>query len=290
MKKFSLILSLMLLLIAVFVLQCFADTKIKEIKVTDSNVLPEDFLFIDNNVLIRNVRRNKIDIVRRYIRNGADIDAKDDNGFFPLLAAVDSNNYDMAKLLIYLGADLDLKTGKIYGKKGIIDYGTALMYSTRLDLYEMSKLLIKSGANLNIQNEEGKTALMIAAERGNEKITKLLISKGADVNIQSVDKMTALSYAARYGKTKIVKILISKGADVNHVHYYGKTPLIEAIENTRYETVKLLIAKGADLNHKNNGYDTTLDIAKRDRNSAINRKKSTENIDKIIKLLEKAKK
>ena len=289
MKKVSLMLNLMILFVSAFVLQCFADTKVKELKVTDSNVISEDFLFIDNSALIRNVRRNKIDVVRRYVRNGADVDAKDDNGFFPLLIAVDNNNYDMAKLLIYCGADLNLKTGKIYGKNGITDYGTALMYSTRLDLYEMSKLLITSGAKLNIQNEEGKTALMIAAERGNEKIVKLLISNGADVNVQSLDKRTALSYAARYGKIKVAKQLIANGADVNNVQYHGKTPLIEATQNGHYEMVKLLIKKGADLNHKNKGYDTALDIAKNDRNSAINKGKSTANIDKIIKLLEKNK-
>ena len=76
-------LNLMILFVSAFVLQCFADTKVKELKVTDSNVISEDFLFIDNSALIRNVRRNKIDVVRRYVRNGADVDAKDDNGFFP---------------------------------------------------------------------------------------------------------------------------------------------------------------------------------------------------------------
>ena len=287
-KKFYLILSL--LLIIVFNLQSLADTKVQEIKANDSNVISEDFLFVDNSSLIRNVRRNKIDIVKRYLRNGADINVKDDNGFFPLLVAVDNNNYEMAKLLIYFGAELDLQTGKIYGKSGITDYGTALMYSARFDLYEMAKLLIVSGADLNIQNESGKTALMIAAERGYEKLTKLLLSKGADVDIQSLDKMTALSYAARYGKTKTAKMLIAKGADVNHVHYYGKNPLIEATENGHYDTIKMLISKGADLNHKNNGYDTALDIAKKNRDLAVKKNKSTTNIDKIIELLKKSKK
>ena len=80
-----------------------------------------------------------------------------------MLIAIDNNNYDMVKLLISSGADLNLKTGKIYGKRGIVDYGTPIMYSTRLGLYDISKLLIASGADLNLQNESGKTALMMAA-------------------------------------------------------------------------------------------------------------------------------
>ncbi len=291
MKKISLMFNIAIIVVLCSVLQCFAatKTKVEVIKVdsSDTNTLSQDFVYIDNSALIRSVRRNKFDTVKKYLEKGADVNAKDDSGFFPLLIAVDNNNYNMVKLLISSGADLNLKTGKIYDKKGIIDYGTALMYSTKLDLYDISKLLIVSGADVNIQNEDGKTALMIAAERGNEKITKLLISKGADVNIKSVDKMTALSYAARYGKTQTAKKLIAKGADVNNVHYYGKTPLIEAVEKGNYEMVKLLVSKGADVSHKNNGYDTALDIARRDRNSAINKGKSTISLDKIVKLLDK---
>ena len=292
MKKISLMFNIVGIVVLCSALQCFADTKtnVEVINVDASDTtLSEDFMYIDNSALVRNVRRNKIDMVKKYIEKGADVNTKDDSGLFPLLIAVDNNNYDMLKLLISSGADLNLKTGKIYDKKGIVDYGTALMYSTKLGLYDMSKLLIVSGANVNTQNEDGKTALMIAAEKGDEKLTKLLLSKGADVNIQSVDKMTALSYAARYGKIKTAKKLIDKGSDVNNVHYYGKTPLIEATENGHYEMVKLLISNGADFNHKNNGYDTALDIAKRDRNLAINKEKPTTNLDKIIKLLEKQK-
>ena len=289
MKKFSLIFSITILFVVCGVLQCFSATKTKvevlQIVSSDGNTLSEDFT-IDNSALIRSVRRNKFDMVQKYLEKGADVNAKDDSGFFPLLIAVDNNNYDMVKLLISFGVDLNLKTGKIYDKKGIIDYGTALMYSTKLGLYEISKLLIVSGADVNAQNEDGKTALMIASERGNEKLTKLLISKGADVNIKNADKMTALSYAVRYDKIKTAKKLIAKGADVNNIHYYGKTPLIEATEKGNYEMVKLLVSNGADFNHKNNGYDTALDIARRDRNAEFNKRKPTKNLDKIVKLLE----
>ena len=99
--------------------------------------------------------------------------------------------------------------------------------------------------------------------------------------------MTALSYAARHGKTKTAKQLISNGAKIDNVHQYGKTPLMEAAENGNYEIVDLLVSNGADIAHKNNGYDTALDIAKRNRNTAINKGKSTQGLDKVIKLLEK---
>ena len=146
------------------------------------------------------------------------------------------------------------------------------------DLIEIASLRLKPTGRL-----------LIAVDNNNYDMEKLLISKGADVNIKSVDKMTALSYAVRYGKIQTAKKLIAKGADVNNVYYYGKTPLIEAAEKGNYEMVKLLVSNGADFDHKNNGYDTALDIAKRDRNMAINKEKPTKDLDKIIKFLEKQK-
>ena len=41
-------------------------------------------------------------MVKKYISRGTNINVKDDKGWFPLLVAVDTNNYDMVKLLIYL--------------------------------------------------------------------------------------------------------------------------------------------------------------------------------------------
>ena len=277
MKKIFLILSLIVFFATTVVLQCFADN-------IDENQI------IKNQALIKAVSGGNLNRVKSAIRTGADINFKDDNGYFPLLSAVMKNNYEITKFLIDSGANLNITSGKHSGKSGVYDYGTALIFAVKDENYEIIKLLIDSGADLNIQNEDGKTALMMVAESGNEKITKLLIDKGADINIESLDKMTALSYAARYGKNKTAKQLIAKGADVNHVHYYDKTPLIEAADNGYYETVKLLVKSGAGVNHKNKNGKTALDIAKNNKELAVKNGKTTENFDKTIKFLEKYKK
>jgi len=274
MKKIFLILSLIVLFATTVVLQCFADN-------IDENQI------IKNQALIKAVSGGNLNRVKSAIRTGADINFKDDNGYFPLLSAVMKNNYEITKFLIDSGANLNITSGKHSGKSGVYDYGTALIFAVKDENYEIVKLLIDSGADVNIQNEDGKTALMIAAENGNDKIIKLLIDAGADVNIESLDKMTAVSYAARYGKNKVLKQLITKGADVNHVHYYGKTALIEAADNGNFDTVKMLVKNGADINHKNNGGETALDIVKANKEQAIKNGKDTKEFDKIIKLLEK---
>lgn len=45
------------------------------------------------------------------------------------------------------------------------------------------KILIERGANINLQDNEGMTALSVSAEFGDTKLAKLLIENGANVNL-----------------------------------------------------------------------------------------------------------
>ena len=51
---------------------------------------------------------------------------------------------------------------------------------------DMVKLLVEAGADMNIQDEDGSTALMCAAEHGHISIVKHLISQ-PDCDVSIVD-------------------------------------------------------------------------------------------------------
>lgn len=98
-----------------------------------------------------------------------------------LMTALLHGRFDIAKLLIEMGAKLDVQN----------DNGeTALMFAVRKaaaceDCYDVVQLLIEKKANLNIQNNQGETALMLASDKEGENfpVTELLVRSGADMGI-----------------------------------------------------------------------------------------------------------
>ena len=118
---------------------------------------------------------------------------------------------------------------------------------------------LNNGADVNLQDNFGRTALMLAIEmnRDNIKIVKLLLAAGADTGIQTTKRvpgyelsfyrpgMTALMYASNKGHIDIVRALLEAGANVNLRNMDLKTALTMAKEIGRTKIVELLEAAGA---------------------------------------------
>ena len=133
-----------------------------------------------------------------------------------------------------------------------------LLYKEYSNLFNsLSPNYIKE--NINIQNEDGCTALMISCINllsCSEDIIKILIEYGANVNIKNKYGCHALMIACRNSNTisseNIVKILIDAGADLNIQADNGCTSLMMACRYSNIDstenTVKMLIDAGADLN------------------------------------------
>ncbi|XP_061193099.1 putative ankyrin repeat protein RF_0381 [Saccostrea echinata] len=94
------------------------------------------------------------------------------------------------------------------------DCRTALMIAVEMNDIDMVKKLIKSGADVNRKDNSGKTSLLIALEDGNFKIAEYLIKHGSDVNVVDNLGQSALHLVAtgeHNDCTKIVKILLNCG-------------------------------------------------------------------------------
>ena len=232
---------------------------------------------IDNNAIQENDKAtqelfNILDNnnIKKIIENGANVNAKNDDGDTPLLLAIRNGNDDISELLIEKGAHFNAK-----GRYG----NTPLLLATRMNNTKISILLIELISNFKKYLEDdpaidaldrvNSTPLLNAIDKGNIDIVESLIDNHAKVNAINHDGHIPLLEAIKNGNNDIIKLLIDNGADVNAKDKYGDTPLSLAIENDNNDIRELLIKKGANDNAINDGGDTPLSLATENNNTEI---------------------
>lgn len=95
----------------------------------------------------------------------------------------------------------------------------------RDDIEFVKKVIELGGNDLNYQNKNGDTALMVAAFENRIEITKLLIDAGVDLDIENNSNGTngtALLLASYNTHIEITKMLIEAGADWNVKNIHGR--------------------------------------------------------------------
>jgi serine/threonine-protein phosphatase 6 regulatory ankyrin repeat subunit B len=105
---------------------------------------------------------------------------------------------------------------------------------------------VRHGANINMQDEDGRTALNIAAEKGNVGVMQLLVQEGANVNIQDKDGRTALNIAAEKGNVGVVQLLVQEGANVNIQDKDGRTALDWVMDSAKLGVLEVNILRAQD--------------------------------------------
>ncbi|KAF9574407.1 hypothetical protein EC968_006567 [Mortierella alpina] len=124
---------------------------------------------------------------------------------------------------------------------------TALYQAAAAGSTECVQLLLHAGASATLGNEESITPLIIASYNGFVSICRLLIAIGhADVNQQDNTLKSALLLASYAGHVDVMVELIEHGALLNTLDQYGWSSLMLAAYAGKLEACKLLLAHGAD--------------------------------------------
>ena len=107
---------------------------------------------------------------------------------------------------------------------------------------EQIKAAIKNDQSLvNLKDDKGYTALIVAAETGTTGIIDYLLKHGAHINYQVPPHLyTPLIIAVRAGRKDLVKYLLDSGADANSADAQGKTALWHAQEHKQQDIINLL--------------------------------------------------
>merc|ERR1712096_433748 len=181
--------------------------------------------------------------------------------------------------------------GRAAKLEALDDYDwTALHWAAFEKCESACEVLLSKGADVNAQNVEGSTVLMMAALSGEVELVKLFLKYGADTKIEGNHENTAeklatqncaeiikahqrkteavegdgysdLHWAAAFGNESICKQLLRMGANVHTEDKYGNTPLMVAAVNNYAEVVKVLLKSYADVKATNKWGKTALDYA-----------------------------
>lgn len=190
----------------------------------------------------------------------ADINAKDPQGYTPLLNAVRRQSMSMVSYLVEHSADVS---------KPDNDGWTPIMTAAWLDDGELVDYLATHKANLNGKNPAGLTPLGIASEYGKDVAVVALIKNGCDVNERIGSGYTPLMLAVAGHADRSVQALLDHGADVNARNTGGVTALMVAAASNQPGLVTLLLKAGADRNARDENGKTALAIAQDKGNDAV---------------------
>lgn len=130
--------------------------------------------------------------VRELLAQGANPDARDEDGRTPLFSAVLGNSVGLLGLLLESGCDVNARD-----KSGF----TALAFAAQERLPEIAHLLISRGADVNAQDDDGCPVLWRAvfSARDQNDVVDLLRKHGAKDDLANKSGETPRALAERLG-------------------------------------------------------------------------------------------
>jgi len=174
--------------------ECMSDEQLKKSISNEINKINKDELNTAGNTpLIVACEKNNKDIVKILIKNGANINMKNQDGLTALFYACEKEKIEIAKLLFDNGADIN-KTSR-YGD-------TPLLTACKKKNEVIAQYLIDKGDDIHKRNKSKNTCIILAIRYGCNNIVKELIERGVDLSI--TDRLgntpldTALSEMSRH--------------------------------------------------------------------------------------------
>ena len=208
--------------------------------------------------LLLAAKTGKDALIVNLLEKNAKPNVQDCNGTTPLIMAAQNGHVDAVNTLLFWGITTIDMTDNM-GRTALI----AAIDKAPESQITIVNALLAAGACIDKKNNNGETALMLAAKHGCVAVVDALL-KVPMINVDEKDSNgeTALMRAAEGSHWHVVNILIDAGADINAKNNNGYTVLILAIEERwRDGAVKALITRGANLDAEDNDGDPPLIIA-----------------------------
>ena len=189
------------------------------------------------------------DVVALLLLTAVDIHAVDPHGKTALMWAEEAGHSHTVDLLEFAAEGYDLRNAPVVLTD---DEKAFLTAASEADLPEINRLIDK-GVNLQVRDESGKTALMLAQEAGHIATPSVLRSAIEEQRERfmaefPVEEVHAFHDAARTGDLAEVERLLAAGIYVDVRDAEERTALMQATRSGAYDIVLRLLLAGADPN------------------------------------------
>jgi ankyrin repeat protein len=249
-------------------------------------------------------------LVEYFMTKGASLSDKDANGNGLFEYAAKGGNTQFLKILLDKGVDPG-KNAMIFASKGsrskqntIQTYqflekngvtANVVDVNNRNPLHFIArnnkdistfKYFIDKGVSTNLQDKEGNSPFMNAANSNTIEVVQLLSKGVKNINLKNNDGHTALTNAVNRNSVDVLKYLLENGADINTLDKEGNTLSYYLINNFKVNKpeifeakLKVLTKNGLVVNQLQNSGNTLLHIAAQKNNLPLLKKLSTFKID-----------
>ncbi|NXC41233.1 ANR55 protein, partial [Penelope pileata] len=180
---------------------------------------------IDLTVVYQAAANGDVNTLTAVIREDPSIlEYCDSEGCTPLMHAVSGRQVDTVKLLLKMGANINIQDA--CGR-------TSLSLATYLGWLEGCVSLLRNGAKQNIPDKNGRLPLHAATAEPDVRLLNVLLQQSnlSEINHQDNEGMTSLHWAAFHNRPQHAQTLLHKGADLTLVDKDFKTALHWAVQS-----------------------------------------------------------
>lgn len=160
-----------------------------------------------------------LNVARKAIEFGADVNAPAGNGMIPLNISTSKANELQLQILMMKTLGLDVSNPEVQ------EALKANLFHEMNKMIEMAQMLIDNGADVNKESSLGTPIVNAVTNAWNREIVEMLIKAGANLNWKDKEGRTPLFYAAASGNGEIITLLIKAGADTDVKDNGGKVYL-----------------------------------------------------------------
>ncbi|XP_043363209.1 serine/threonine-protein phosphatase 6 regulatory ankyrin repeat subunit B-like isoform X4 [Dermochelys coriacea] len=187
-----------------------------------------------DTVLHASCRKRDVEVAKILVEYGAGVDCQNDEGQTPLHVAAWEGDEALLKFFHHCKANPNIADK--------LDRSPLHIAAERGHINVVELLTEKFHSNVLARTKAQETPLHIAAcIHEGEKVAEMLLKSGADVNVEQENGETAMHVAARHGNLRMIKALIEEGGELTSQSKAGECPLHIAVQHCHLPVVEEIL-------------------------------------------------